>query len=132
MTKPKMKNNKKINGKKIIMYISTVIAFLSVGLMLTQLKMSMELHSIIYATTVPFTSVAEDDLKGESLVQENADNKNPTEKTYVINLSSKKIHLPDCQYAQTIDEENKITVKVKNLNDYYLSGYTSCTKCLEQ
>ena len=50
-------------------------------------------------------------------------------KTYIINKNSKKIHSPDCQYAKSMKEENKLIVDIDNLEDYINSGYTICSKC---
>lgn len=50
-------------------------------------------------------------------------------KTYVINKNSKKIHSPNCQYANSMKEENKLVVEIDNLEDYINRGYTICSKC---
>lgn len=53
-------------------------------------------------------------------------------RTYVINISSKKIHYPSCSYASNIKDENKLTVNLTQdeLKSQYLSnGYVFCSKC---
>ena len=56
---------------------------------------------------------------------------NITRKTYVLNISSKKIHLPDCSFLARTKEENKKTVKLSDdeLNQYKNDGYTICKTC---
>ena len=53
-------------------------------------------------------------------------------KTYVINKNSKKIHSPDCQYADSMKEENKLVIETDNLEEYFGKGYTICSKCKAQ
>lgn len=53
-------------------------------------------------------------------------------RTYVINISSKKIHYPSCSYASNIKDENKLTVNLTQdeLKSQYLSNeYVFCSKC---
>ncbi len=56
---------------------------------------------------------------------------NVSRKTYVLNVSSKKIHLPDCTFVERTKEENKKRVKLSNdeLKQYKNDGYTMCKKC---
>lgn len=56
---------------------------------------------------------------------------NVSRKTYVLNTSSKKIHLPDCTFVGRTKEENKKTVKLSTdeLNQYKNDGYTICKTC---
>lgn len=56
---------------------------------------------------------------------------NVSRKTYVLNTSSKKIHLPDCTFVGRTKEENKKTVKLSNdeLKQYKNDGYTMCKTC---
>ncbi len=56
---------------------------------------------------------------------------NVARKTYVLNISSKKIHLPDCSFVARTKEENKKTVKLSDdeLNQYKNDGYTICKTC---
>ncbi len=63
----------------------------------------------------------------EDMTTENASNK----ATYVINISSKKIHLPDCSFVNRTNEENKKTIQLSSdeLNDYIKDGYTICKTC---
>ena len=56
---------------------------------------------------------------------------NVARKTYVLNTSSKKIHLPDCSFVGRTKEENKKTVKLSTdeLNQYKNDGYSMCKTC---
>lgn len=56
---------------------------------------------------------------------------NVSRKTYVLNTSSKKIHLPDCSFVSRTKEENKKTVKLstEELNQYKNDGYVICKTC---
>lgn len=58
-------------------------------------------------------------------------NDNNLPQTYVINKSSKKIHMTDCTYAQRMGEENKQIIKLSNdeLDSYIKNGYKFCSKC---
>ncbi len=51
--------------------------------------------------------------------------------TYVINTSSKKIHIPDCSFVARTKEENKKTVVLSDeqLKDYVNNGYQLCKTC---
>ncbi len=51
------------------------------------------------------------------------------EKTYVINLRNKKVHLPECSSVAAISENNKKTVK-STLFSLLNQGYTACGTCL--
>lgn len=52
-------------------------------------------------------------------------------KTYVINKSSKKIHLESCSFADRIKEDNKNILQLTNeeLQEYLQNGYTKCNTC---
>ena len=52
------------------------------------------------------------------------------EYTYVLNTSSKKIHKPTCQYANTIKETNREYTN-EELTDLILSGYSTCGSCFK-
>ncbi len=51
--------------------------------------------------------------------------------TYVINISSKKIHKPDCSFVARTKEENKKTVNLSDdeLKEYINSGHELCKTC---
>ena len=51
--------------------------------------------------------------------------------TYVINKSSKKIHLQSCSFADRIKEDNKNILQLTNeeLQEYLQNGYTKCSTC---
>ncbi len=62
--------------------------------------------------------------------QQNSENKTG-KKTYVLNISSKKIHLPECSFVNRTKEENKKVVELteQELQDYLDNGYTFCKTC---
>ena len=49
---------------------------------------------------------------------------------YVLNISSKKIHLPSCQYAKSMNESNR-EYSNEELRDLILSGYSKCGSCMK-
>lgn len=51
--------------------------------------------------------------------------------TYVINKSSKKIHLQSCSFADRIKEDNKNVLQLtkEELQEYLQNGYTKCSSC---
>lgn len=49
---------------------------------------------------------------------------------YILNTSSKKIHLESCQYANTISKENKKSF-TGNVNELLDKGYVFCKACGE-
>lgn len=51
---------------------------------------------------------------------------------YVLNTSSKKIHLPECSGAKNMSEKNKQTVKGDKLQSYINNGYVLCGSCLDK
>ena len=50
---------------------------------------------------------------------------------YVINISSKKIHKPECSFVARTKEENKKTVELSNdeLKEYLNNGHEFCKTC---
>ena len=66
---------------------------------------------------------------GQSHAGNTTDGGESTEQTYVLNLSSKKIHLPDCDYAKQISAKNRKEVSAL-LEDLLRDGYTCCHNCL--
>lgn len=70
--------------------------------------------------------------KQQQSTQTTDDNVNNSSKTtYVLNISSKKIHLPDCSFVNRTKEENKKTVELtdEELQQYLDDGYTFCKTC---
>lgn len=51
--------------------------------------------------------------------------------TYILNTSSKKIHLPSCSFVDRTKDENKKTVQLtaEELQEYLNNGYTFCKTC---
>ena len=62
--------------------------------------------------------------------QQNSENKTD-KKTYVLNISSKKIHLPECSFVNRTKEENKREVELteQELQEYLDNGYSLCKTC---
>lgn len=78
------------------------------------------------------TKNSENTTKQSQATQTTVDNeKNSSKTTYVLNISSKKIHLADCSFVNRTKEENKKTVEltVKELQQYLEDGYTLCKTC---
>ncbi|MGN0520110.1 MAG: hypothetical protein ACI4LB_05160 [Candidatus Fimenecus sp.] len=59
----------------------------------------------------------------------------PTEKNteisqiLIVNTNTKKIHSPDCSYAQNIKAENRAQISRDELSAYEQNGYTLCGHC---
>ena len=51
---------------------------------------------------------------------------------YVLNTSSKKIHLPECSGAKNMSEKNKQVVEGDKLQSYINNGYVLCGSCLDK
>ncbi|MBP3706659.1 MAG: DNA/RNA non-specific endonuclease [Clostridia bacterium] len=60
--------------------------------------------------------------------QEKAENHSQNIKTYVLNTSSKKFHLPECSSVSKMNEQNKETVN-RSREDITEDGYTPCQQC---
>ena len=54
---------------------------------------------------------------------------NEIQTNYVLNLSSKKVHLPDCKWAKEISKKNRSYSK-NDLIDIINAGFTPCKVCL--
>ena len=52
-----------------------------------------------------------------------------TETGYVLNLSSKKVHLPDCKWAKEISQKNRSHTN-SDLIDIINAGFAPCKVCL--
>lgn len=53
----------------------------------------------------------------------------PTPITYVLNVNTKKVHLPTCSYAVNMTEANRGEY-TGHLEDLLADGYTACSRCL--
>ncbi|MBE6567463.1 MAG: hypothetical protein E7657_02250 [Ruminococcaceae bacterium] len=49
---------------------------------------------------------------------------------YILNLSSKKVHLPDCKWAKEISEKNRSYTN-SDLIDIINAGFSPCKVCLD-
>ena len=87
------------------------------------------------ATTTKQSSVYEKESTTKNNISEKETttqlNNNLSRKTYVLNISSKKIHSPKCSFVPRTNEDNKKTVKLSDneLNNYINDGYTLCKTC---
>ena len=89
--------------------------------------------SNVQETTTKQNLVSEKDTTNISSTTETTtqSNNNTQRKTYVLNVSSKKIHEPTCSFVPRTKEENKKTIKLSDdeLNQYKNDGYTLCKTC---
>lgn len=89
--------------------------------------------SNVQETTTKQNLVSEKDTTSISSTTETTtqSNNNTQRKTYVLNVSSKKIHEPTCSFVGRINEENKKIVKLSTdeLNQYKNNGYDFCKTC---
>lgn len=63
--------------------------------------------------------------------QQTTTNNKSGKTTYILNTSSKKIHLPSCSFVDRTKDENKKTVQLtaEELQEYLNNGYTFCKTC---
>lgn len=50
------------------------------------------------------------------------------EETYILNTSSRRIHLPSCLYAEKTAEKNRLPIS--DVTQALREGYTYCSRCL--
>ena len=50
------------------------------------------------------------------------------EETYILNTSSRRIHLPSCLYAEKTAEKNRLPMS--DVTQALREGYTYCSRCL--
>lgn len=122
--------SEKINNRKIIAIISVILAFASVCVMLGQIKIYKSFAS--YAASENTTADVSWINSADITVPTATDAQNVTVKgeTYILNTKSCKIHKPDCPYVANTDPKNKQVIVTDNIDEYYIIGYTSCSKCL--
>lgn len=53
----------------------------------------------------------------------------PAAGDYVLNTNSKKIHRPDCRYAESLKPENRGEATEADLPGLLADGYTYCSVC---
>lgn len=73
-------------------------------------------------------------LNSEETTQEQITSEEISElgKKYVLNKSSKKIHSPDCRYAENIKEDNREELVTDNIGSLLNGGYDICSACEAQ
>lgn len=69
---------------------------------------------------------------GESKVDENyvGNNDDANSSQYILNTSSKKVHIPNCSSVTSMNDKNKKTIKGTDLEQYLNQGYEYCGSCL--
>lgn len=126
----KMSDKKNIDNRKIIAVMCVVLAFLSVFIMLRQVKIYKGINESNASDNSDVSVSWVDGGEAVSITATDAPNVTVQADMYVLNTNSKKIHKPDCQYAKNMDDKNKQVIFCDNIDEYYLKGYTSCSKCL--
>lgn len=126
----KMSDKKNIDNRKIIAVMCVALAFLSVFIMLRQVKIYKGINESNASDNSDVSVSWVDGGEAVSITATDAPNVTVQADMYVLNISSKKIHKPDCQYAKNMDDKNKQVIFCDNIDEYYLKGYTSCSKCL--
>lgn len=126
----KMSDKKNIDNRKIIAVMCVSLAFLSVFIMLRQVKIYKGINESNASDNSDVSVSWVDGGEAVSITATDAPNVTVQADMYVLNTNSKKIHKPDCQYAQNMDDKNKQVIFCDNIDEYYLKGYTSCSKCL--
>lgn len=119
-----------IDNRKVIAVICMILAFACVCVMLYQIK--------IYKMFGAYTAAANsqpsvswvDSREPETAAVTDTSNATVKGETYILNTKSCKIHKPDCPYVANTDPKNKQVIVSENIDEYYIIGYTSCSKCL--
>ncbi len=77
------------------------------------------------------TTTKENTTKNSTTTRPSNNENNSDKTTYVLNTSSKKIHLPDCSFVDRTKEENKKVVELTDdeIQQYLNNGYTFCKTC---
>ena len=125
-----MSDKKNIDNRKIIAVMYVALAFLSVFIMLRQVKIYKGLNESNASDNSAVSVSWVDGGEAVSITATDAPNVTAQADMYVLNTNSKKIHKPDCQYAKNMDDKNKQVIFCDNIDEYYLKGYTSGSKCL--
>ncbi len=122
------------NKEKFIVVLCTVTVLLSVTALIGQIRLLNYFDGAV--STGDETAVTINWFEEETEVPDGAEASEASEtgasyqvKRYIINLSSKKIHSPDCQFADKISEENSSEIYTDNLSEYIDKGYSICSKC---
>lgn len=73
-------------------------------------------------------SVEIDYKTGDSFI-ENSNLDTQIQKDYILNIKSKKIHLPECNGVQTMSDKNKKEVHA-SIDELQQEGYSICSNCI--
>ena len=79
----------------------------------------------------PYDEIVTQPSKGTTEEEVKPSTSTNNKQKYVINTSSKKIHLPECSFVGRTKEENKKTVELTKdeLNNYLQNGHEFCKTC---
>lgn len=79
----------------------------------------------------PYDDIVTQPSKGTTEEEVKPSTSTNNKQKYVINTSSKKIHLPECSFVERTKEENKKTVELTKdeLNNYLQNGHEFCKTC---
>ncbi len=82
-------------------------------------------------TTKAKETTSKDKSTTQTKPQTTANNNISGKTTYILNINSKKIHLPSCSFVGRTKDENKKTVQLtaEELQEYLNNGYTFCKTC---
>lgn len=69
------------------------------------------------------------DYKTGDAVIENSNIDTQTQEDYILNIKSKKIHLPECNGVQTMSDKNKKEVHA-SIDELQQEGYSICSNCI--
>ena len=116
-------------------------ALLSVVVMINQVSLTSRTTDILAANknaavnetteAIKNTTSGAQSLNIPETTQETAavNNSETLGKEYVINKNSKKIHSPDCRYAENMKGENREEIVTDSIDDLLKKGYSVCSAC---
>ncbi len=127
------------SGQEFVYRVGAQIAVVSVGKGNSYglpknkiLQRWQDIGATIYRTDKSGSMVFESDGKsitlGSTVYTETAQNQEPNAETWVLNTSSKKVHLPDCSAVSKIKSDNKENTN-ESLAVLLKEGYTLCGIC---
>ena len=119
-----------IDNRKVIAVICIILAFASVCVMLYQIKIYKMFGAYTAAVNLQPSVSWVNGAEAKPVSATDAANVTAKGETYILNTKSCKIHKPDCPYIANTDPKNKQVIVSENIDEYYIIGYTSCSKCL--
>lgn len=121
-------------GKQKLMVLASLsLALVSIVLLYKEIITLHKLNTYIAEESFVASSVTFENDISISNNESTSVSVNQSQTSYlVINKSSRKIHTPDCEFAQKISDDNKITVNSSELEQYLSSGYVCCSGCMSE